>query len=127
MPGLRSLVVLIFAISALVGPSAIAAAERPSRATCEEAVRSGLQALTEQPIDQVQAIIDDWGSADTDAALGLPAGCHVPPSIPAIEPLDNGDLSICLWWNPESGALGEALGSDQAWPWGWWECIGPAQ
>lgn len=126
MLGQRMLVALLFAISIIAGPAASAAAERPSQASCEEAVRAGLQALTQQPIDQVQAIIDDWGSPETDAALGLPAGCHVPASIPAIEPLDNGAFSICLWWHPESGALGEALGSDRMWPGAWWECIGPA-
>lgn len=125
MSALVSIVASMLVLFSLMTHPVAAQSDRPSRATCEAAVRAGLQALTQQPADVVEALITDWGTAETAAALGLPDGCRVPVAVPAIEPLDEGGFMICLWWDPKTGALGEALRESPQWPTGWWECIGP--
>lgn len=102
-----------------------AQAGRPTKAACEAAVRVGLQALTQRPQAEVEALIADWGTAKTVTALGLPEGCRLPPSTPAIEPLENGEFAVCLWWEPKTGDLGTLLGDAEGWDVGWWECISP--
>lgn len=99
--------------------------ERPSRARCEEAVREGLAALTLKSVEEVDAILEDWGGPETAEALGLPEGCAVPEIAPGIQPLPDGSFQLCIWWNPRTGVLGEILDSAPYWDWGWQECIGP--
>ena len=116
--------VVVISLGGLLTAPAVGQAGRPSRATCEAAVRAGIEALTQWPRDQVEALIADWGGPETAAALGLPEGCRVPPSVPAIEPLENGAFALCLWWAPKTGDLGELLQQDGGWTAGWWECFG---
>lgn len=102
-----------------------AQAARPTKAACEMAIRVGLQALTQQPQAEVEALIADWGTAEIAVTLGLPEGCRLPPSVPAIEPLEDGGFAVCLWWDPRTGDLGSLLDEAEGWNVGWWECIAP--
>jgi hypothetical protein len=120
------LAILLLLVVSHVSPMTGAAhAERPRTAACETAVRGALQALTQRPQAEVEALIADWGTAKTAAALGLPEGCRLPPSTPAIEPLENGGFAVCLWWEPRTGELGTLLDDAEGWDGGWWECLSP--
>lgn len=117
--------ILLLIVSHASPMTGAAQAGRPTKATCETAVRVGLQALTQQPRAEVETLIANWGTAETAAALGLPEGCRLPSSIPAIEPLEDGGFVVCLWWDPRTGDLGTLLAEAEGWNAGWWECIGP--
>lgn len=118
-------IVLLLIVSYASPMTGTAQPDRPTKAACEAAVRVGLQALTQQPQAEVEALITNWGTTETAAALGLPEGCRLPPSTPAIEPLEDGGFAVCLWWDPRTGDLGTLLDDAGGWGAGWWECIGP--